>query len=233
MSALTEMEDAQRVIYRSADWYDRLYPQAMEWAQQSLQIVKAHADGYVEKVFDIGCGTGRALELFQRNGASVWGVDILPTMVAASKARCPDANVSLGDMCSLALDETFDTAISLGSVFAHALTDADVQATLGTIARLTRPGGLLVIHVLNGAAVPAGDVKPEDLSVGARADDGDYHGEATGRIRRRDSRLLLKRIWHRDGEPGLGRASRDPSHDAYRVPWLAGSRRFRRPGYRR
>ncbi|PSH56496.1 Mur ligase family protein [Phyllobacterium sophorae] len=194
-------EAAPSVIYRSADWYDQLYPQALEWAQQSLEIVKTHADGQLEKVLDIGCGTGRALELFQGSGASAWGVDILPTMVAASQARCPDANVSLGDMRSLALDETFDAVISLGSVFAHALTDADVEATLGTIARLTRPGGLLVIHVLNGAAVLAGAVKPEDLSVGARADDGVYLGEATGTINRRNSRLVLKRIWRRDGKP--------------------------------
>ncbi|QRM32594.1 cyclopropane-fatty-acyl-phospholipid synthase family protein [Microvirga sp. VF16] len=194
-------ESAPGMIYRSAAWYDQLYPQAMEWAQQSLQIVTAHADGHLEKVLDIGCGTGRALDLFQRNGASAWGVDILPIMVAASEARCPAAHVSLGDMRSLALDEIFDAVISLGSVFAHALTDADVQATLGTIARLTRPGGLLVIHVLNAAAVLAGAVKPEDLSVSARADDGVYLGEATGRIQRRNSRLVLTRIWRRDGTP--------------------------------
>ncbi|MGV3553335.1 MAG: class I SAM-dependent methyltransferase [Rhizobium sp.] len=193
-------EDTSRVIYRSAEWYDRLYPQSKDWAIQSLQIARAHVQGPIESVLDIGCGTGQAMEQFATSGASVRGIDILPTMVEAARRRCPAAEVAVADMRSLALDETFDIVLSLGSVFAHALTDADVRATLETMARVTRPDGLLLLHVLNGAAILTGTVRPEDLSVGAHARDGTYHGQATGTICLENSRLRLTREWRRDGE---------------------------------
>ena len=57
-----------------------------------------------DRLLDIACGAGLALELAQARGAQGAGIDASPRLVAVATDRCPDADVRVGDMHALPWD---------------------------------------------------------------------------------------------------------------------------------
>lgn len=108
-------------------------------------------------VIDVGCGTGRALPaLRQAVGphGTVIAVDLTPEMLhqARPKARAARAALLLADAQHL----PFATA-SVDAVFAAGLIMhmPDTEAGLWQLARVTRPGGLLILFHPSGRAALA------------------------------------------------------------------------------
>jgi SAM-dependent methyltransferase len=108
-------------------------------------------------VIDVGCGTGRALPaLRQAVGprGTVVAVDLTPEMLrhARAKGRTAYATVILADARHL----PFATA-SADAVFAAGLIThmPDTEAGLRQLARVTRPGGLLIVFHPSGRAALA------------------------------------------------------------------------------
>lgn len=129
---------------------------AAEWDElRSLHI----ADGPVEaalsellsepvgRLLDIGTGTGRMAELFARRASHVTAFDKSPEMLRLARTRLqnlPAAHVTLvqGDFAQLAFaDASFDTVL-FHQVLHYALAP---QAVLAEAARVTAPGGRIVI----------------------------------------------------------------------------------------
>jgi SAM-dependent methyltransferase len=106
---------------------------------------------------DVGCGTGRALPpLREAVGpeGSVIAVDLTPEMLAAARPKSIAAKAALilADARSLPFaDEWADAIFAAGLV--HHLPDSG--AGLRELARVTRPGGLLVIFHPSGRAALA------------------------------------------------------------------------------
>jgi ubiquinone/menaquinone biosynthesis C-methylase UbiE len=106
---------------------------------------------------DVGCGTGRALPpLREAVGAAgaVIGVDLTPEMLAAAGPRSTTAKAALILADARALP--FATA-SVDAIFAAGLVNhlPDRAAGLRELARVTRPGGLLVLFHPTGRAALA------------------------------------------------------------------------------
>jgi ubiquinone/menaquinone biosynthesis C-methylase UbiE len=108
-------------------------------------------------VVDVGCGTGRALpplrEAVGPRGA-VLAIDITPEMLheASCQGRAAHAALLLADARRLPLaDACVDAVFAAGLV--HHLPDTD--AGLRELARVTRPGGLLVLFHPSGRAALA------------------------------------------------------------------------------
>jgi len=109
------------------------------------------------RVADVGCGHGRhALALAQR-GARVVGADASGPLL--SRAR--DLGHELGvpaqwvraDMRSLPFrSQAFDAALSMDA-FGFFATDDEDRAVLAELARIVRPGGSVLMKVVNGHAV--------------------------------------------------------------------------------
>jgi ubiquinone/menaquinone biosynthesis C-methylase UbiE len=110
-------------------------------------------------VIDIGCGTGRALPpLRDAVGplGRVIGLDLTPEMLASaqSKARA-------GRGCALVLSDARAlpfAAATVDAVFAAGLVNhmPDPAAGFAELARVTRPGGLLILfHPVGRAALAA------------------------------------------------------------------------------
>ncbi len=99
------------------------------------------------RVLDAGCGTGRVAIELARRGRAVVGVDNDPDMLALAKAKNSPVRWVLGDLATVAVDESFDVIVMAGNVLAFA-EPADRRLIVANLARHLEPTGVLV----NGAS---------------------------------------------------------------------------------
>lgn len=108
-------------------------------------------------VIDVGCGTGRALPALRQavgpDGAVI-ALDLTPEMLtyAQVQARAAHAALVVGDArCLPVADASVDAVFAAGLIM-HL---PDPEAGLEQLARVTRPGGLLVLFHPSGRAALA------------------------------------------------------------------------------
>jgi SAM-dependent methyltransferase len=106
---------------------------------------------------DVGCGTGRALPpLRDAVGpqGSVFAVDLTPEMLAAARSKSVPARAALilADARALPFADASADAIFAAGLVNHL---PDSAAGLRELARVTRPGGLLVLFLPSGRAALA------------------------------------------------------------------------------
>jgi SAM-dependent methyltransferase len=95
-----------------------------------------------DRLLDVACGSGLAIELAALRGAVCAGIDASPRLVAIARDRSPDADVRVGDMHALPWDaESFDVVTSFRGVWG---TTPDV---ITEIHRVLAPGGRLGLTV--------------------------------------------------------------------------------------
>lgn len=103
--------------------------------------------GPLGRVLDIGCGTGRMLELLSPRAASVLGIDLSRRMLALARGRIAErglANCAVrqADMGRIpSADSAFDLVV-LCMVLHYA---DDPAAVLAEAARVTAPGGVVAV----------------------------------------------------------------------------------------
>ena len=135
------------------------------------------ADGPVQSVLDLGCGTGNHALPLARRGFAVTGVDRSPGMLEQA-SRKADAlalgdirpTFRQGDVRDLKLDRTFDAALMMFAVLGYQLTNEHVASALATVRRHLKPGGLFVFDVWYGPAVLA--IRPGERVKSLTAPDG-------------------------------------------------------------
>ena len=97
-----------------------------------------------DRVLEAGCGTGLILDRLRQAGARVTGIDLSAGMLSHAKRRqLPVAQASVDALPFP--DATFDRACSF-KVLAHV---PPIRATLAELARVVRPGGLMVLEFYN------------------------------------------------------------------------------------
>jgi ubiquinone/menaquinone biosynthesis C-methylase UbiE len=106
---------------------------------------------------DVGCGTGRALPPLREAvgpDGSVIAVDLTPEMLAAARPKSGPARAALilADARSLPFADGSADAIFAAGLVNHL---PDTEAGLCELARVTRPGGLLVLFHPTGRAALA------------------------------------------------------------------------------
>lgn len=128
--------------------YDRWFD--TRWGRYAFTIELAaveRAAGRLDglRVLDAGCGTGRFTAALERRAARLAGVDLDPAMLdaAARRVRAPLLAADAGALPFR--DGAFDVAIAV-TVCEFTASPAALVAEL---ARVTRPGGRIVIGALN------------------------------------------------------------------------------------
>jgi SAM-dependent methyltransferase len=154
-----------------AGHYDLLHP-AKDYAAEVDQI-QALLDESVESVIDLGCGTGRHLDLLAAAGFRVLGIDRSPSMVEQAGKRLARhgdrAEVRQADLINFTAPARYDAAIMMFSLLGYQVSNADTLAALAAARRQLRPGGVLVFDLLDATAVLGSACPPDGLAV---LDDG-------------------------------------------------------------
>jgi ubiquinone/menaquinone biosynthesis C-methylase UbiE len=100
--------------------------------------------GTQKDILEVGCGTGLIMQRAQTFARHVQGVDLSPGMLAHARSRGLD--VVQGSATQLPFpDDRFDVTYSF-KVLAHV---PDIQRALSEMARVTRPGGMILAEFYN------------------------------------------------------------------------------------
>jgi SAM-dependent methyltransferase len=99
-----------------------------------------------KKALDVGCGEGRFCRMLKPHGVDVVGVDPTPALIAAARSRdtggvyleAPAERLPFGSA-------TFDLVVSYLSF----IDIPDIESAIPEMARVLRPGGVLLIANLN------------------------------------------------------------------------------------
>lgn len=160
LHALTRSKDARLSVSRAYDAIAAEYEAQVrgdDWMRRKLHATYAAAFQPGQRVLDVGCGTGIDAEFLARRGVRVLGIDTSGQMLERLRARIHASGLEdrvearalliqeLG-----ALHEQFDGIVS---GFASLSTVPHLLPFARDAARLVRPGGRMILHMLNRFSV--------------------------------------------------------------------------------
>ena len=104
-----------------------------------------------DRLLDVACGSGLALELAGLRGASCFGLDASARLIAVARDRNPGGDIRVGDMNALPWDAaSFDVVTSFRGIW------GTTPGAVGEIYRVLRPGGRVGITVWGHLKVSPG-----------------------------------------------------------------------------
>ncbi|RZU47866.1 methyltransferase family protein [Fluviicoccus keumensis] len=129
---------------------------------------------------DLACGTGQLLEVMQRKGFSVAGLDNSPQMLAATAQRCPQAALILSDLAAFEIDSRLDLISCLLYSVHYSHPVAALAETLRRAYRALKPGGLFIFDMVDK--------------------DGIQNRDAVTRLTRDGADFTFRSGWRHDGD---------------------------------
>ena len=150
-------------IAQRYEWFDHVASMGNDllWRPRALwDLDRFRAPGPVDRILDLGCGTGELTRLAARHfpGARVVGVDFTPAMILVARRRTTAPSerrrIVYGRGTAMRLpfaDGTFDLATN--AFLARNL--ADLDTALAEMRRVLRPGGVLLVLEITEPVSPA------------------------------------------------------------------------------
>jgi SAM-dependent methyltransferase len=145
-----------------SSYYDLLYRDKDYAAEAAFLrgVIKRFAPR-VDRVLELGCGTGAHARHLAALGFSVCGIDSSPSMVecalSSQAALAADSHRRLtflqGDIRNLRLGEKFNCVLSLFHVMSYMASNADLQQAFLTVRHHLAPGGICIFDCWYGPAV--------------------------------------------------------------------------------
>lgn len=131
---------------RSARFYDLVHRDVPYGAQADalLQLIEAPLP-HARTLLDVGCGTGRHLELL-RERYRVQGLDASAELLAIARERLPDVQLHRGDIRTFELGRRFDVVTCLFAAIGYARTKAGLRAALTHLASHVAVTGLVMVE---------------------------------------------------------------------------------------
>lgn len=95
------------------------------------------------KVLDTGCGVGIAINILNKKGFNVTGIEISPRMAEYAKKRNPDSKIIVGDFLETSFNEKFDGILSFA--FIHLFPKNEVGVVFEKTNSVLNVGGVVLI----------------------------------------------------------------------------------------
>ncbi len=152
---------------RIATFYDTMTGFADRIRREEPIFQSLITDYGIRTVLDVGAGTGLHSILLARLGVAVTAIDTSPAMVDALRrnARTFGASITAQSMrmdsLSPRMTGSFDGVICLGNTIPHLQTEELLRRSLSEFLRVLRPGGTLVLQLLNFDTLDAGSALPK------------------------------------------------------------------------
>jgi len=139
-----------------ADYYDMRADELTKTAHE-IEFFEFVFDRFaripVSRILDVGCGTGRHSIPLMQEGYQVTGVDSSQNMLDMFSKKAEKANLETHilqmDMREIDFIKEFDAIICMNTVFLYLLTDEDISQTLGAFYTALKPGGAVIIDIMN------------------------------------------------------------------------------------
>jgi demethylmenaquinone methyltransferase / 2-methoxy-6-polyprenyl-1,4-benzoquinol methylase len=109
------------------------------WRERAADLARV---GPGSRALDVGTGTGDLAIELARRGASVTGVDFAPAMLEVARGKAPHIAFERGDALALRHGPGEFDAVTVGF---GARNFADLDRGLREMARVTKPGGRVVV----------------------------------------------------------------------------------------
>ena len=146
-------DDLAEIYEAMVDWPSRL-------TREEPFFRRHFAAAGVQSVVDVACGVGRHAAMFHSWNLRVEGADLSPRMIQLRRERFGEPVGLRWVVRSFAepipADTPFDAAVCMGNSLPLASQRADIELALGRMFAAVRPGGLVLVHVLNLWRLPAG-----------------------------------------------------------------------------
>jgi len=131
-------------LYKNLAWiYDKIYVQIFSYEEMFNFVDEILKKYRCHKVLEVACGAGHLMEILERNGYEVTGLDISKEMLEIAKKRCK-GRLLRQDMRNIRVGEVFDALTCLGRSFTYMITDDDVEKSLKGFNRALRDGGVVI-----------------------------------------------------------------------------------------
>jgi SAM-dependent methyltransferase len=142
---------AVRRVYEdmAADYAVRFGAELREQDADTEFLDAALADLPAGPVLDVGCGPAQVSGYLIAHGRTAIGIDIAPGMLAAAARLVPEVRLMAADLLALPL-RAGTSAGAVASYSLHHLPRARLGGALAGLARVLKPGGVLVVITHGG-----------------------------------------------------------------------------------
>jgi SAM-dependent methyltransferase len=132
--------------------YDYQFTQERAAAETDFAI-RALALQPGEQVLDLCCGQGRHAVLLAKHGCAVTALDLSAAFLVLAEAAAQEAGVTLetvrADMREIPFAGRFDAVVNMFSSFGYLESEAEDAKVLDAIVRALKPGGSVLLDLLN------------------------------------------------------------------------------------
>lgn len=140
-----------------AGYYDIRAEGLIQNVGQELEFFRFVFDSFakipVDKILDVGCGTGRHYIPLMQDGYQVTGLDLSQNMLDVLKKKAEaeklEPHVFRKDMRKMDFADEFDAIICMNTAFLYLLTDEDILQALRALHTALKPGGVSIIDIMN------------------------------------------------------------------------------------
>ncbi|MEO9469621.1 class I SAM-dependent methyltransferase [Parasphingorhabdus sp.] len=129
---------------KSADAWIASMGEQGDWTRRTFldAVMLDRATAVGGRFLDVGCGEGRFVRMLQDRGMSGSGIDPVPSLIETAQERDSRGDYAVGFGEKLVFDDaSFDLTIAYLSL----IDIEDFRAAIAEMARVTKPGGFLLI----------------------------------------------------------------------------------------
>jgi len=141
-----ERSFAEYLLRKTKEDYNKIsedYARTRHFTWDIENLVQYVSSG--EKILDLGCGSGRLLEILKDRNISYFGIDGSENLIEIAKRNYPDFKFQVTDVLSLPFPNNFFDKIFSIRVLMHVPSKEFQLQFLKEAKRVLKPGGLLIL----------------------------------------------------------------------------------------